>query len=117
MLRFEEHQIPFNSKMYCSCRLFSIAPHLDRHTVLSPKAMHVRIHRIMKRLQDTAGTLSPNGNLPKPVESEGLEKAKNSSDSVSTFSLSTFPGDAAISKSRRQLSLDTSPTQSTPRQQ
>lgn len=50
---------------------------LDRHAVLSPKAVYVRVQRIMKRLQDAAATPSPNGNSPKPVKSQAEEKSNN----------------------------------------
>jgi hypothetical protein len=91
---------------------------LDRHTVLSPKAVHVRVQRIFKRLQDAArGCPSSNGNPAKPVESVEPMQTKNLSKSMSTFSLSTFPGGAAISVSRRQLSLDIPPGQATTKAQ
>lgn len=50
---------------------------LDRNTVLSPKAVHVRIQRIMARLQDAArGFSSPNGNPTIPLKSEKSKKGK-----------------------------------------
>ena len=85
---------------------------LDRHTALSPKAVYVRIQRIMKRLQEAATTPSLNGNSPTPLKSKGEEKIKKSLKSVSTFYLSTSTEFLAIGNSRRQLSLDSSPTQS-----
>ncbi len=86
---------------------------LDRHAVLSPKAVHVRIQRIIKRLQDAAREFpSSNGNSAKSMEFVEPIQTKNLSKSMSTFSLSTFSGGAAISKSRRQLSLDSSPSRS-----
>jgi len=91
---------------------------LDRHTVLSSKAVHVRIQRIIKRLQDAAWQFpSPNGNPAKAVESVEPIQTQNLSKSMSTFSLSTFPGGAAISVSRRQLSLDIPPGQTTAKAQ
>jgi hypothetical protein len=91
---------------------------LNRNTVLSPKAVHVRIQRIIKRLQDAARECpSSNGNPAKPVESVEPMQTKNLSKSMSTFSLSTFPGSAAISVSRRQLSLDIPPGQATTKAQ
>jgi len=91
---------------------------LERHTVLSPKAVHVRIQRIIKRLQDAAWAFpSPNGNPAKPVESVEPMQTKKLSKSMSTFSLSTFSGGAAISVSRRQLSLDIPPGQATTKAQ
>jgi hypothetical protein len=97
---------------------FSAKEVLERHTVLSPKAVYVRIQRIMKRLQDAAWDF-PGGNQNsakrlEPIESEGR---KHFSKIVSTFSLSTFPGDAAISVSRRQLPPENSPEQTTKSQQ
>lgn len=86
---------------------------LDRHTVLSPKAVHVRIQRIMTRLQDTAWALpSAHGNPTIPLKSEKPEKTTNLSKSMSTFSLSTFTDFLAIANSRRQLSLESSPSRS-----
>jgi len=50
---------------------------LDRHTVLSPKAVHVRIQRTMKRLQEAAWEFpSQNGNPTTPVKSGKPEKTK-----------------------------------------
>lgn len=80
---------------------------LDRHTVLSPKAVHLRIQRIMKKLQDAAWEFpSPNRNPTTPLKSEEPEKRKNLSKSMSTFSLSTSTDFLAIGNSRRQLSLE-----------
>jgi DNA-directed RNA polymerase specialized sigma24 family protein len=87
---------------------------LDRHTVLSPKAVHLRIQRIMKRLQDAAAWEFPsrNGNPTTPLESHEPENRENLSKSMSTFSLSTSTDFLAIGNSRRQLSLDSSPSRS-----
>jgi hypothetical protein len=91
---------------------------LERHTVLSPKAVHVRIQRIIKRLQNAAREFpSANGNSAQPMESVESKQTKYFSQSMSTFSLSTFPSGAAISKSRRQLSLDIRPWQATTKAQ
>lgn len=87
---------------------------LDRHTVLSPKAVHVRLQRIMKRLQDAAWQFpSSNGNSGKSLKPMEPDGTKYFSKRMSTFSLSTFPGGAAISVSRRQFSLDISPRRAT----
>lgn len=86
---------------------------LDRHTVLSPKAVHLRIQRIMKKLQDAAWEFpSPNGNPTTPLKSHEPENRKNLSKSMSTFSLSTSTDFLAIGNSRRQLSLESSPSRS-----
>ncbi len=91
---------------------------LDRHSVLSPKAVHVRVQRIIKRLQNAACAFpSQNQNSGKLVESVEPVQKRNSSKRVSTFSLSTFSGSAAISKSRRQLSPDIAPRQATTKAQ
>jgi hypothetical protein len=85
----------------------------QQHTALSPKAVHVRIQRIIKRLQDAAWTLPfSNANPTHPMESVEPIQMKNLSQSMSTFSLSTFSGGAAISVNRRPLSLDSSPSRS-----
>jgi len=86
---------------------------MNPHTVLSPKAVHVHIQRIMKRLQDAAWEFpSPKRNLTTPVRLEGEETTRNLSESVSTFSLSTSSVFLAIGNSRRQLSLESSPSRS-----
>jgi DNA-directed RNA polymerase specialized sigma24 family protein len=77
---------------------------LDRHTVLSPKAVNVHIQRIMKRLQEAATRPFPNGNSPRPVKSQAEEKINKSSTSTSTFSLSNPTKLLAIGNSRRKLS-------------
>jgi len=82
---------------------------LDRHRVLSPKAVYVRLQRIMKRLQEAAAKPFPNGNSPRPVKSQTGEKINKSSKSMSTFSLSTSTKILAIGNSRGQLSPEASP--------
>lgn len=48
---------------------------MNPHTVLSPKAVHVRIQRIMKRLQHAAWEFpSPKGDSTTPAKLEGAEK-------------------------------------------
>lgn len=89
----------------------------DTHTVLSPKAVHMRIQRIMKKLQDAAGSNVIEMKLPKGVESVEPKRRKNLSQCASTFSLSMSTGNLAIGKSRRQLSLDIPPRQVTAKAQ
>lgn len=89
----------------------------DRHSVLSPKAVHVRIQRIIKKLQEAAGSTVIEMKSPKPVESIERKPRKNLSKSMSTFSLSTSGEFLAIGKSRRQLSLDIPPRQATAKAQ
>jgi hypothetical protein len=91
---------------------------LESHTALSPKAVHVRVQRILKRLQSAAREVpSLGGNSGKTVESVETTQTKISSENASTFSSSTFSGGAAISKSRRPLSPDFSPSRSTTKEQ
>lgn len=87
------------------------------HSVLSPKAVHMRIQRIMKKLQEAAGSNVVEMKSPKPVESVERKKTKNSSKIASTFSLSTSTNFLAIGNSRRQLSLDIPPRQATAKAQ
>ena len=89
----------------------------DTHTVLSPKAVHMRIQRIMKKLREAAGSNVIEMKLPKRVESVERKRRKNLSNSASTFSLSMSSGNVAIGKSRRQLSLDIPPRQVTTKAQ
>ena len=89
----------------------------DTHTVLSPKAVHMRIQRIMKKLQEAAGNNVIEMKLRKRVESVERKQRKNLSKSASNFSLSISAGNLAIGKSRRQLSLDIPPRQVTAKAQ
>ena len=84
---------------------------LDRHTVLSPKAVHLRVQRIMKKLQDAAWDFPSSNGCPSiPLKSDNPEKINNLSKSMSTFSLSTSTDFLAIGNSRRQLSPESSPS-------
>ncbi len=89
----------------------------DTHTVLSPKAVHMRIQRIMKKLQEAAGSNVIEMKLATRVESVERKQSKNLSKCASTFSLSMATGNLAIGKSRRQLSLDIPPRQVTAKAQ
>jgi len=86
--------------------------------VLSARAVECRIQRILKRLQKVAlqgvtGQLAPT-KIAEPQESRGR---RNSSPQARTFSLRSFFDFLPISKSRRQLSLDSSPSQRNSKQQ
>ncbi len=81
----------------------------NRHTVLTDQAVRLRVHRIMQRLQETALSLSTRNDganhgyrqiTPLPV--------KKSEDGMKHFSLKHSTNFLPISKSRGQLSLDTS---------
>jgi DNA-directed RNA polymerase specialized sigma24 family protein len=89
----------------------------DTHTVLSPKAVHMRIQRIMKKLQEAAGSNVIEMKLPNRVESMERKRRKTLSKSASNFSLSMSTGNLAIGESRRQLSLDIPPRQVTAKAQ
>ena len=82
----------------------------NRHTVLTDQAVRLRVHRIMQRLQEAALSLSTrtegtnNGSrqiTPLPI--------KKSEDGMKHFSLKHSTDFLPISKSRGQLSLDSSP--------
>jgi hypothetical protein len=83
----------------------------NRHTVLTDQAVRLRVHRIMQRLQEAALTLG--------TGTDGLNNAsrqvtptshKKSPTGVKHFSLKHSDDFLPISKSRRQLSLDSSLT-------
>jgi len=81
----------------------------NRHTVLTDQAVRLRVHRIMQRLREAALTLG--------TGTDGLNNAsrqvtptshKKSPTDVKHFSLKHSADFLPISKSRRQLSLDSS---------
>jgi hypothetical protein len=81
--------------------------------VLSARAVESRIQRILKKLQKVAlhsvSGRSENSKIPEVEESK---RRKNLSPRPRIFSLRSFSDFLPISKSRRQLSLDSSPSQS-----
>jgi len=83
----------------------------DRHTVLSERAVLIRVHRINAATSErSAGTKT---NCPNDgVEQETPNEAKKNSQNVKHFSLKDFAGFLPISKIRRRLLLDSSPTSS-----
>jgi hypothetical protein len=83
---------------------------LDRHTVLSERAVLIGVHRINAATSErSAGTKT---NCPNDgVEQETPNEAKKNSQNVKHFSLKHFAGFLPISKIRRRLSLDSSPDQ------
>jgi hypothetical protein len=87
---------------------FEVKELLNRHTVLSPKAVYVRIQRIMKRLQEATTMPPPDRELAQDREIKQRRKDRKSSQSMSTFCLSNSTDFLPISKSRRQLSPDSS---------
>jgi hypothetical protein len=86
--------------------------------VLSARAVESRIQRILKRLQRIAlqGSVEQ-PSQPKIIQPEESKGRKNPSPQPRIFSLRSFSDFLPISKSRRQLSLDSSPKQSESKQQ
>jgi len=90
---------------------FSAKEIQDRHAVLSERAVLIRVHRINAATSERsagAKTNCPNDG----VEQETPNEAKKNSQNVKHFSLKGFAGFLPISKIRRRLSLDSSPTSS-----
>jgi DNA-directed RNA polymerase specialized sigma24 family protein len=88
------------------------------HTALSEKAVHWRVERILQRLQKAANDLViKDASLSLADSSKNPKKRKNNSKTAGKFSSGSQTDFLPISKSRRQLSLDSSPSQSKPKQQ
>lgn len=91
---------------------------IHTHTALSEKAVHWRVERILQRLQKAAGDLGIKSNpFSLGVSSHNPRKRKNNSQKAGSFSSGNQSEVLPISKSRRQLSLDSSPKQSESKQQ
>ncbi len=91
---------------------------IHTHTALSEKAVHWRVERILQRLQREANELGiKSGFRSLAVSSQNPQKKKNNSSKAGIFSSGSQSGLSPISKSRRQLSLDSSPKQSESKQQ
>jgi DNA-directed RNA polymerase specialized sigma24 family protein len=91
---------------------------IHTHTALSEKAVHWRVERILQRLHKAAGELGmKSASLSFGVSSQTLQKRKNNSPKAGSFSSGNPSEVLPISKSRRQLSLDSSPKQSESKQQ
>jgi hypothetical protein len=91
---------------------------IQTHTALSEKAVHWRVERILQRLQKAANDLGiKKAPLSFSVYSQHLQKRKNNVRETGSFSLENQSATSVISKSRRQLSLDSSPKQSESKQQ
>jgi len=89
----------------------------SNNPVLSARAVECRIQRILKRLHKA----SLQGNekqysADEVIQVEEFKSKTNSSTKARIFSLRTFSDFLPISKSRRQLSLDSSPKQSESKQ-
>ena len=86
---------------------------IHTHTALSEKAVHWRVERILQRLKKAAGELGiKSDSLSFGVSSQTPQKRKNNSQKTGSFSSGNQGDVLPISKSRRQLSLDSSPKQS-----
>jgi hypothetical protein len=80
--------------------------------VLSARAVESRIQRILKRLQKVASLdIAPRRESSEIGQHKESKDTKNLSQSARIFSLRTFSDFLPISKSRRPLSLDSSPSQ------
>jgi DNA-directed RNA polymerase specialized sigma24 family protein len=91
---------------------------IHTHTALSEKAVHWRVERILQRLQKAAGELGMKSvSFSLGVPSQSSQKAKNNSQKTGSFSSGNQSEVLPISKSRRQLSLDSSPKQRESKQQ
>ena len=83
------------------------------NTVLSPRAVQCRIERILDRLRNMASaTRTGDESLTEIPLKKNSRKRKNKSRKARDFSLRDSNTFLAIGKSRRQLSLDSSPKQS-----
>ena len=83
------------------------------NTVLSPRAVQCRIERILDRLRNMASaTRTGDESLTEIPLKKNSRKRKNKSREARDFSLRDSNTFLAIGKSRRQLSLDSSPKQS-----
>jgi DNA-directed RNA polymerase specialized sigma24 family protein len=90
---------------------------IQTHTALSEKAVHWRVERILQRLQKAANDLGiTKAPLSFSVSSQHPQKRKNNVRKTGSFSLENQVCNFAISNSRRQLSLDSSPKQSESKQ-
>ena len=95
-----------------------LAKEVSSHNpVLSARAVECRIQRILKRLQKASLQSNEEQNCADEVIQAAEFKCKiNFSTKARIFSLRIFPDFLPISKSRRQLSLDSSPKQSESKQ-
>ena len=91
---------------------------IHTHTALSEKAVHWRVERILQRLQKAAGELGMKGDsFSFGASSQNPQQRKTHSQKTGSFSSGNQSEVLPISKSRRQLSLNSSPKQSESKQQ
>jgi hypothetical protein len=83
---------------------------IQTHTVLSEKAVHWRVERILQRLQKAANDLGiKSASFLFAVSSQNPRKRKNSSRKAGNFFMGNQNKSSPISNSRGQLSLEPSP--------
>jgi DNA-directed RNA polymerase specialized sigma24 family protein len=91
---------------------------IHTHTALSEKAVHWRVERILQRLHKAAGELGmKGGSFSFDGSPQNPQQRKTNSQKAGSFSSGNQVEVLPISKSRRQLSLDSSPKQSESKQQ
>ena len=94
---------------------------IHTHTALSEKAVHWRVERIVQRLQKAAANLGTARSTTAPSlgpnSSQKQQKDKNILTTAGNLFLGSGNEFLPISNSRRQLSLDSSPSQSQPKPQ
>lgn len=106
---------PFERDLLIKIRIegFLIKEIPSANPVLSARAVESRIQRILKRLQRVASLdITPHRESSEIGQHEQSKGTKKFSQSARIFSLRSFSDFLPISKSRRPLSLDSSPSQS-----
>jgi hypothetical protein len=106
---------PFERDLLIKIRIegFLIKEIPSANPVLSARAVESRIQRILKRLQKVASLdIPPHRESAEIRQHEESKGTKKFSQSARIFSLRSFSDFLPISKSRRPLSLDSSPSQS-----
>jgi DNA-directed RNA polymerase specialized sigma24 family protein len=107
---------PFERDLLIKIRIegFLVKEIPSANPVLSARAVESRIHRILKRLQKVASLdIAPRTESFEIRQHEESTGTKKFSQSARIFSLRTFSDFLPISRSRRPLSLDSSPSQRT----
>jgi hypothetical protein len=105
---------PFERDLLIKIRIegFLIKEIPSANPVLSARAVESRIQRILKKLQKVASLdIPPHKESSEIGQHEESKGTKKFSQSARIFSLRTFSDLLPISKSRRPLSLDSSPSQ------
>jgi hypothetical protein len=94
---------------------------IHTHTALSEKAVHWRVERIVQRLHKAAAKLGTTRSSTVPSVDSNNSRKEQKDENISKTAGNLFWGSRndflPISNSRRQLSLDSSPSQSQPKRQ